>query len=219
MRDVLLLPGAGRTKADWRLVRPMLEAAGFRTLAIDLPELGTWSWEGALDAVADAIDDHGLERPIVAGHSLGGLVAALWATLHPECPLAVNVDGHTNPTGPLDGVDPREGERIMRAFLTEHSADPATAHLIAQLDALDLPATYRAARCPLLVISSTASGFEDLLPPDVAKVFTAYERGFGLELASIARTTPLVSIADLPTGHHVHLEAPHEVARLILAHL
>lgn len=110
----------------------MLEAAGFQTLAIDLPELGTWSWQGALDAVAAAIDDHGLDRPMVVGHSLGGLVAALWATLHPECPLAVNVDGHTNPTGPLEGMNAIEGAQIMRAFLTEQSTDPALAHLVAE---------------------------------------------------------------------------------------
>ncbi|WP_188195478.1 alpha/beta fold hydrolase [Nonomuraea sp. SYSU D8015] len=215
MREILLLPGGGRTSRDWTRAMPFLQAAGLRTVAVDLPEMGTWSWPGALAAVAAAIEEHGMDRPAVAGHSLGGLVAALWATEHPECPLAVNLDGHTNPTGPYEGIDPVEGERIMRDFLTAEATDPAVAHLVAEMDVLDLFATYRAARCPLLVVSSTATDLEELLPPDVAEVFTAYRRGFARELAATAAATPLLTLADLPTGHYVHMESPEEVARLI----
>jgi pimeloyl-ACP methyl ester carboxylesterase len=41
-------------------------------------------------AVVDAL---GLIRPAVAGHSLGGIIAALWAAAHPDCPLAANLSG------------------------------------------------------------------------------------------------------------------------------
>ncbi|MCG5220569.1 alpha/beta fold hydrolase [Streptosporangium sp. KLBMP 9127] len=216
MREILLLPGGGRTSRDWERAAPVLRAAGLRTVAIELPEMGTWSWPGALTAVAAAIEEHGMDRPVVAGHSLGGLVAALWATEHPECPLAVNLDGHTNPTGPYEGVDPEKSERIMRDFLTAEATDPDLAHLVAQMDVLDLFATYRAARCPLLVVSSTATELEEMLPPDVAEVFAAYRRGFARELAATAAVTPLLTLADVPTGHYVHVEAPEEVARLIV---
>jgi pimeloyl-ACP methyl ester carboxylesterase len=50
----------------------------------------------------------------------------------------------------------------------------------------------------------------------VAAAFSAYRRGFARELTSIAATTPLLSLVELPTGHDMHLEAPEEVARLIL---
>ncbi|GAA5070308.1 hypothetical protein HNP84_001678 [Thermocatellispora tengchongensis] len=44
MAEILLLPGGGRTSGDWKLVGPLLEAAGVRTVAAEPPELGTWSW-------------------------------------------------------------------------------------------------------------------------------------------------------------------------------
>ncbi|MFI6319007.1 alpha/beta fold hydrolase [Nonomuraea sp. NPDC050556] len=217
MSEILLLPGGGRTSEDWRLAAPLLEAAGVRTVAIDLPDLGTWSWTAAVDWVGDAIRRHGMKDPAVAGHSLGGIVAALWAAEHPECPLAVNLDGHTNPTGPFDGVDPREAEATMRAFLVEQTAgDPDMAHFIAQMDALDLLDVYRKPRCPLLVVSSTGADLSAMLPPDVATAFDAYVRGFRLALAETAEQTPLLSLADLDTGHFMHTEAPHDVAALIL---
>ncbi|WP_346113731.1 alpha/beta fold hydrolase [Nonomuraea maheshkhaliensis] len=220
MTEILLLPGGGRRSTDWRLAAPLLEAAGLRTVAVDSPDLGSWSWAGAVESVGEAINDHGLEHPAVAGHSLGGIVAALWASEHPECPLAVNLDGHTNPTGPFDGVDPVGAEHTMRAFLAEQTAgDPEMTHFIAQMDALDLIAVYRAARCPLLVVSSSGSDLSAMLPPAVSVAFDAYVRGFARELMTAAAQTPLLSLADLATGHDMHLEAPYEVARLILGRL
>ncbi|WP_182908856.1 alpha/beta fold hydrolase [Microbispora sp. H13382] len=54
---------------------------------------------GARDVAAVA-EEYGLHRPMIVGHSLGGMFAALWAGEHAECPLAVNLDGHGNPTRP-----------------------------------------------------------------------------------------------------------------------
>lgn len=48
--------------------------------------------------MAAVVDTLGLDRPAVVGHSLGGMVAALWAAGHSSCRLAVNLDGHGNPT-------------------------------------------------------------------------------------------------------------------------
>ncbi|MFD8564612.1 alpha/beta fold hydrolase [Streptosporangium canum] len=218
MAEILLLPGGGRTSSDWKLVGPLLEAAGVRTVAVELPGLGAWSWAGAVESVGKEIERHDMNRPAVAGHSLGGIVAALWAREHPECPLAVNLDGHTNPTGPFDGADPVEAERTMRAFLVEQTAgDSEMSHFIAQMDALDLLAVYRQTSCPLLVVSSTGADLSAMLPPQVSAAFDAYVRGFGRELVAAAEQTPLLSLADLATGHFMHLDAPHEVARLILS--
>jgi len=46
----------------------------------------------------------------IVGHSLGGMVAALWATTHAECPLAVNIDGHGSPSSPgqYAGLEPKD---------------------------------------------------------------------------------------------------------------
>ncbi|MCO5997017.1 alpha/beta fold hydrolase [Actinoallomurus rhizosphaericola] len=226
---VVLLHGGGRDMDDWRRVTPLLAEAGLRVVTADLRGHGAsgpalWSWPDAIDDLAAVIDRLGLGEPAVAGHSLGGIVAALWATRRPRCPLAVNVDGHTNPTGPfdLDAGAARAAEQTMRGFLEEEvrrAGDPALTRLVAELGALDLFATYRAARCPLVVVQSEGSDLEELLPPQVATAFAAYRRGFARELAAVAAATPLLSVLHVATGHDVHLEAPERVAGLILERL
>lgn len=226
-RAVVLLHGGGRTMDDWRAVVPKLAEEGLRVITADLrghgrSGPGLWSWDAAIDDLTKVIARTGLENPAIVGHSLGGMVAAVWAARHPECPLAVNLDGHTNPTGPFEGVDPEAARRTMRAFLDaslRSAGDPALTKLIEEFDALDLLGTYAATRCRLVVVSTTGTGIEQLLPPEVAGAFAAYRRGFARALATVAATTPLLTLVDFATDHDVHLEAPDDVARLILDRL
>lgn len=217
--DIMLLHGGGRSSDDWLPVAPLLERNGHRVAAVDLRPMHKWSWEGAVGDLALTIESIGFERPAVVGHSLGGIVAALWAAEHPECPFAINFDGHTNPTGPFEGMTARQersAEAAMRAFLDDSAATPAVRHLVGQLDKLDLFEVYRRARCPLLVVSSSRPDFEEMLPPEVSAAFAAYRRGFGRRLKEIAAETPMLVLAELSTGHDMHLEAPEETATLIL---
>jgi pimeloyl-ACP methyl ester carboxylesterase len=87
---LILIHGIGSTGASWETVAPAL--AGVVTpIALDLrghgdsgkPD-GGYLYEdyiGDLDGVLHAL---GIERPLLMGHSLGGIVALWWAAKHPD---------------------------------------------------------------------------------------------------------------------------------------
>ncbi len=95
---VVLLHGAGLNLALWEPLVGLLEG-DYHVVAIDflghgestLP--GTYSLHADLAAVEAVIETLGLERPVIIGHSYGGILAIEYAATHPECPLVMNLDG------------------------------------------------------------------------------------------------------------------------------
>jgi pimeloyl-ACP methyl ester carboxylesterase len=108
---VLLLHGAGANLVNMQALARELSPR-FRVVTVDLrghghSGHGPWDWEavlGDLEAVCDGLN---LPEPIVAGWSLGGMIAALWADRHPLCPAAVSFDGTPPPSRPdqCAGID------------------------------------------------------------------------------------------------------------------
>lgn len=84
---VLLLHGLPGTAADFARVTPLLPR--MRTLALDRPGYGA-SDGGAhgtgaqLAAIEELLDERGIERAIVVGHSYGGTLALAFAQRRPE---------------------------------------------------------------------------------------------------------------------------------------
>ncbi|MGP3931530.1 alpha/beta fold hydrolase [Nonomuraea sp. KM88] len=126
---VLLLHGLGGTLEAW----DRLELAGHRAVAPDLRGHGLsgdgpWEWERALDDLEAVVAHLGLGNPAVAGHSLGGMLAVLWARRHPECPAIVNLDGLRSAESSPDnypGMDPVTRDRelaSLKAVFDEQSA-------------------------------------------------------------------------------------------------
>ncbi|WP_424528947.1 alpha/beta fold hydrolase [Sphaerisporangium viridialbum] len=226
--DVLLLHGGGRTRGDWDAFAGLLLDNGFRPVAMDLRGHGEsgdapWTWREALADVAAVVEGFGLRRPLVVGHSLGGMVAALWAGEHPECPLAVNLDGHGNPTRPdqffgLDEVSAARACQEMAAFLGEmgQGLPESFLQVMREIDTLDLFAAYRAARCPLLVVSGDAMSFAGMFPEHLVPAWRAYCVWTERRLKAVVRESPLVRGASLPTGHDPHIEDPEAVLRLLI---
>lgn len=96
-KAVVLLHGLGRTLVDWSVMAPLLRPQ-FRTVAFDLRGHGQsgdgpWSWEGAVADIEAVATQLSLGTPDVVGHSLGGMLAVMWAKAHPGA-RAVNLDGH-----------------------------------------------------------------------------------------------------------------------------
>ena len=109
---VLLLHGGGGNLAHMTTLARHLRPR-HRVVTLDLRGHGRsgdgpWSWDAVLGDLAAVAVQLGLDRPAVVGHSLGGMIAALWGERHPESPGVVSLDGNPPPTRPdqLPGLDP-----------------------------------------------------------------------------------------------------------------
>lgn len=94
---VLLLHGLGGTLEAWDALAPLL-ARRHRVVAVDLRGHGLsgdgpWEWDAVLGDLEAVVKHVRLDRPAIVGHSLGGMLALMWARRHPECPAIVNLDG------------------------------------------------------------------------------------------------------------------------------
>ncbi len=89
----------------------------------------TWSFETCADDVAAFCDALGVERPIVVGHSMGGMVAAVYAIRYPDQPGGVMLLG-TWVRFDLDrlteGFRRVAGDDIARLARREFADDPVT---------------------------------------------------------------------------------------------
>lgn len=135
---LLLLHGAGANLVSMQPLAGELSPQ-FRVIAVDLRGHGRsgdgpWEWEAVLGDLEAVCDGLGLDEPAVAGWSLGGMAAALWAGRHPRCPAAVSLDG-TPPPSRADqcaGIDPASAladlERLHAAFsaMRDSMARPLT---------------------------------------------------------------------------------------------
>ncbi|MCA2215309.1 alpha/beta fold hydrolase [Jidongwangia harbinensis] len=128
---VLLLHGAGGNLAQLTTLARALRPH-HRVITMDLRGHGrsgdgTWTWDAALADLAAVVVQLDLHRPAIVGHSLGGMLAALWGQRHPEAAGVVSLDGNPPPTRPdrLPGMDPEKATaelaRLHAAFDTMHA--------------------------------------------------------------------------------------------------
>lgn len=116
-QPVLLLHGGNQSAHSWDLASLHL-SADYRVIALDQRGHGDSEWNrGAHYAISDMMPDArefvaalGLSRPVVVGHSMGGVVALALACAHPQqVRAAVVVD-----IGPEVG---ERGARMIREFV------------------------------------------------------------------------------------------------------
>ena len=104
---VLLLHGAGNTLVDMLPLATHL-VSDHHVVAMDLRNHGRssdgpWEWDEVLGDIRVVIGQLGLTRPLLVGHSLGGMLATLYADRYDDVAAAVNLDGY--PLGALDDDD------------------------------------------------------------------------------------------------------------------
>lgn len=121
---LLLLHGAGGNLAMMTTLARALRPH-HRVVTVDLRGHGRsgdapWSWDAALGDLAAVTVQLDLGRPAVVGHSLGGMLAALWGRRHPEAPGVISLDGNPPPTRVehLPGMAPEKAAAEL-ARLTE----------------------------------------------------------------------------------------------------
>lgn len=104
---LVLVHGTRMSRAQWEPYRALLP--GVELITVDLPGHGgrvgeEFTGERALAVIDDAVRRAG-PRPVLAGHSLGGYLAAAWAAEHPQVlGSLVLVGASADPSGPLSGV-------------------------------------------------------------------------------------------------------------------
>lgn len=134
---LLLLHGAGGNLAQMTTLARALRPR-HRVITVDLRGHGrsgdgSWTWDAALGDLAAVCVRLELDRPAVVGHSLGGMLAALWGQRHPESPGVVSLDGNPPPTRAehLPGLDPDKAEaELARLHATFDAMEAAAGQVI-----------------------------------------------------------------------------------------
>ncbi|HWS33297.1 MAG TPA: alpha/beta hydrolase [Actinoplanes sp.] len=129
---LLLVHGAGGNLAQMTTLARALRPH-HRVVTLDLrghgrSADGDWTWDNALGDLAAVCTQLEIDRPAVVGHSLGGMLAALWGERHPDSPGVISLDGNPPPTLPehLPGLDTAtaiaELARLHAVFNTAQAA-------------------------------------------------------------------------------------------------
>lgn len=148
---VLLLPGGGGTVVDLSLLARQL-LPRHRVLAMDLRNHGRsgdgeWTWDAVVEDVRAVVQQVGLDRPVIAGHSLGGMVAALYLDRYDDLTAAVNLDGHGPGRPEHYDMKPAEATRLLaeqQAVLELQTKAALGPHPLALLDVLQAQAQTQA---------------------------------------------------------------------------
>jgi len=149
---LLLLHGAGGNLATMTTLARALRP-NHRVITVDLrghgrSGEGTWTWDSALGDLAAVCVQMEIERPAVVGHSLGGMLAALWGQRHPEAPGVVSLDGNPPPTAvdQLPGLDPAKASAELERLHATLNQIEAQAGRVIEADRLaDLVESQQAA--------------------------------------------------------------------------
>lgn len=219
---ILLLHGLGGDRTAWETLAPHLDG---RAVAVDLrghgesPD-GPWEWDAVLDDLEESTVHFGLENPVVVGHSLGGILAGMWALRHPSS-LAVSLDGHRSATtdpenyAGLAANEVHDGLAKLNAIFTaqlEMITRPnreITSTLRKSPEFSDALPIFARVTSPFLLVLATRNL---PVPLDLVPLMDAHRAGLRRDLPIIC---PNVRVREADASHGMVVERPAEVAAIV----
>ena len=222
------LVGAARL---WQPQIASFRAAGYEPVPLDLPGYGSRPPVDAMDFdmlaadVETTIDERKLDRPVIIGHSFGGMIAQTCLRRRPDGYRAAVLSGTSPafgaPSGDFqkkflaDRLDPLDRGRSM-ADLAEESADqlmgpaadPANRALLIEIMRTVSPRTYRAAvQC--LVGFDERANLDRIKIPVLCLVGVLDRNAPPAMMERMASKIPVARYVCMPgLGHMPNLEAP-----------
>lgn len=204
-------------ETDFRIHRPDLPGHGETPLGTFAPGFAAYS-----AALAEWIIRHGLEHPILLGHSMGG-VLSLMAAKRIGARAVINLDGSLPAARST-----LEGQATIRGWLGQPDfpirlADSLRAHFFLphERDEEMEKIIHRMCSAPEPVLRFLPETINTLRPEDILAEVGVPVLYVG---ADKPRFDPVAAQALLPqlamdripgTGHFLHMRAPGQVARLV----
>ena len=227
---LVFLHGIGGAARAWR---GQIEAFSdrYRAMAWDMPGYGGSSPLPAVsiatlaDALQDFLKDVGATRPILVGHSIGGMIVQQWLTKHPDVAAAV-VLAQTSPAfGKADGdwqqefigarLGPLDRGETMASLaptlvkeLVGDNPDIRGMELARDCMAAVPEASYRASMLALLGFDQR-NALKDITVPTLVLSGSRDKNAPAPMMAKMATYIPSASYVELEgAGHLVNLERP-----------
>jgi 3-oxoadipate enol-lactonase len=239
---VVLIHGIGGSARIWAPQMASLAAAGFAPVALDLLGYGgrtpvkTMDFDGLAADVEGAVAGRGLEKPVLLGHSMGGMVAQALLRRRPDgyraavlactSPAFGNADGEFQKKFVTDRLGALAAGKTMAdlapglvARMVGPAADPAgRAHAVEVMSAVP-PDTYRAAiRC--LVTFDERASLANIRIPVLCLAGEVDQTAPAKVMERMAARIPGAQFASLVgAGHLPNLETPATFDAATLAFL
>lgn len=232
-RPLLILHGWGGSSDSWVRVQEILSRQGYRVIVPDLPGFGKtppppapWGVEEYAGFVRKFMDQLGIQKFVLLGHSNGGRISAVFAATYPErverlifcAPAIIRHMGTQHKVflamskigGNIISLTPfvRYRDQIRKFFYS----------LIQRRDYLEANASMRQ-----VMIKMLEKNLLEVLPKISAKTLIVWGEKDTLvpveDAHVISDCIPDASVVILPNGHSLHREVPEKLSEVLIEFL